>query len=290
MRGLARSLALVLALASGAVISGCGDTFVDPFLRGEGSFSVYGTFIAGQSAEPQRLRVQVVRTLPDPPTDPDDPAAQLAVDVTSENLTSGAVTIWDERVIRLPDGTVGSVFESTQRPDPATPYRLRVRRRTDGREATVEVTTPPTPEATVEPAVIAGAEVTQRVEWSAERLESIEAVYVVRGGPGTLLATIPYSASGSAVTVDLARDRPLVRAAITAEGFPEQDAISLQRIILRVVGTDSLAWPDLPESDAEAAQPGAYSNVTGGYGLVGVGTTAFVSWTPSLEALAAAGF
>ncbi|MEL6616960.1 MAG: hypothetical protein AAFQ43_14550, partial [Bacteroidota bacterium] len=61
-------------------------------------------------------------------------------------------------------------------------------------------------------------------------------------------------------------------------------------VILRVVGTDGSAWPDLPADDATAAQPGAYSNVTGGYGLVGVGTAGFVSWTPPPEALTAAGY
>ncbi|MEL6616961.1 MAG: hypothetical protein AAFQ43_14555, partial [Bacteroidota bacterium] len=198
----------VLVLAVG----GCGDTFVDPFLRSEGSLSVYGVFIADQSAEPQRLRVQVVRTLPDPPTEPDEPAAQLGVEVTSENLASGETVRWDESVLRLPDGTVGSVFESTQRPSPSTPYRITVLRRADGREATVEVTTPPRPQATIEPPVIASGEVTQRVVWDAERIEGVEAVYVLRGGTGLILATVPYATSDPAVTVDLAGDLPLVRA------------------------------------------------------------------------------
>lgn len=285
-RWLIAPLALGLLLASG----GCGDTFVDPFVRDAGSFSIYGTFIAEQSAEPQRLRVQVVRTLPDPPTDPEESAAQLGVDVTSENVASGAVVEWTESVVPLPDGTVGSIFESTQRPSPGTPYRITVRRRTDGREATVEVTTPPRPQATIEAPVIAGDEVAQRVVWDAERVEAVEAVYVLRGGPGTILATIPYDTTDPAVVVDLAGDLPLVRAAAAAEGIPEQDGLDLQRILLRVVGTNSAAWPLLPDDDGRAAQPGAYSNVTGGYGLVAVGTAAFVSWTPPPEALAAAGF
>ena len=289
-RGLRQPVLLLgLAVAASLSVLGCGDTFVDPFVRDQGSFSIYGVLVAGGSPTPQRLRVQVVRTLPDPPTEPGEPATQIPVEVTSQ--MNGAMQAWDSTHVRLSDGTLGAVFASTFRPQPQQTVQIRVQRRTDGAEASAEVAIPPVPQATAPPARVNGERVTQTVSWdsrvlwvqvrylifhpSINRFEAVAPVY-------------PLPADG-VFELDMVRDREVARRQLIASGELPTSVI-LSRIEVEILGTQETAWPALPDADAEAGQPGAYSNVTGGYGLVVGATRGTVIFRPDREAARTAGF
>lgn len=275
-------LAMVLALP---VLSGCGDTFVDPFLREGGPLSIYGTILSTGSAHPSYLRVQVVRTLPDPPTEPDDPAAQLNVDVTSDVLETGAVYRWEPRQVRLPDGTLGAVFESTFRALPGETHRIRVQRRSDGAEATVTLPIPPLPTATLH----AATGTTQTITWSAENVVGGEMQYVIPGPTGPVPIRVPIEPQyGPVQTMDYARDFALVRQALTDFGDFREDIVLL-RARSRPFVADAVSWPLLPPEDREAAQ-GAFSNVEGGRGLVTAATQGTFDFLPDRAAAEAAGF
>ncbi|MEL6615441.1 MAG: hypothetical protein AAFQ43_06875 [Bacteroidota bacterium] len=284
------ALALALVVASGVAV-GCGDTFVDPFIRDQGSFSLYGVLISEGSPAPQRVRVQVVRTLPDPPTDPDDPAIRFPVQVTSE-IEGRISSAWDSSHVRLDDGTYGAIFADTFRPEPGQTITLRARRDTDGAEATAEVIVPPIPRATAPPAVIDGADVTQTVAWDSRVLWVQVRYFVYHESIGRFEAIAPVYAlpADGVFTLDMVRDRELCVQALRDHGeeFPED--VLLSRVEVQILGTQETAWPTLPDADAEAAQPGAYSNVTGGYGLVVAATRGTIGFRPDRKAAVAAGF
>ncbi|MEM6327737.1 MAG: DUF4249 family protein [Bacteroidota bacterium] len=290
-RGRWRLGALAAMVLAGS-LAGCDDTFVDPFIRDAGSFSMYGVLLAEGTSAPQRVRVQVVRTLPDPPTEPNEPAARPNVRVTSETLGTDQTRTWDSTHVRLGDGTLGAVFASTFRPTPGETYRIQVLRDADGREATAEVTVPAVPQATVSPAVVSGSDVTQTVAWDSRVLRAEVRYFVFHPSIGRFEAITPAYAlpEDGVFTLDLVRDRTFIREALIASGEAETIDIRLSRIQVEILGTQETSWPDLPDLDAEAGQPGAYSNVTGGYGLVVAATRGSLTLRPDREAAIEAGF
>ena len=287
-----RTFFLGLAVTAGGML-GCGDTFVDPFVRDQGSFSVYGVLVSEGFTSPQRVRVQVVRTLPDPPTDPDDPAAQLAADVSSIDLASGDSLAWHRREVVFEDGTVGSVFEQQFRPVPGRAYRVRVQRRTDGATAFAEVIIPPVPQSSREdPVIVEGVRASQRIAWDTGRLEEADVRYFVVDTSGRYVPfVLPYGIPEDGVfDLDFTRDAQRIRDRLTEMGYPIDEPLLFSRVEVSVLGTNETSWPDLPEGDGPAAQPGVFSNVTGGYGLVVAASRGSASWKPAREAVIAAGF
>lgn len=280
---------VALVVASGAV--GCSDTFVDPFIRDQGSFSMYGVLISEGSPAPQRIRVQTVRTLPDPPDDPNDPAAQFPVQVTSE-IDGRVSTPWDSSLVRLDDNSIGAVFSDTFRPEPGQTVTLRVRRESDGAEASAEVLVPPIPRAVAPEAVVDGASVTQTVAWDSRVLWVQVRYFVYHQSIGRYEAIAPVYAlpADGVFTLDMVRDRELCVQALRDHGEEFPETVVLSRVEVQILGTQETAWPELPDVDAEAAQPGAYSNVTGGYGLVVAATRGTIGFRPERKAAVAAGF
>ncbi|MEM1055336.1 MAG: hypothetical protein AAGI52_07405 [Bacteroidota bacterium] len=283
-----RFLILLALVVCGASLPGCGDTFVDPFLRDEGSFSMYGVLLSEGSPDVQRLRVQLVRALPDPPTEPEEAAAQLGSDVASVDLVTGDSIAWTERQIRFPDGTLGSVFERAFRPVPGRPYRLSVTRRSDGERASATLTIPPTPRATISEPVVADR-VTQAVAWDAARIARATLSVRVSGSPTigfqSVFVPVDLPLPGEPVEVDL---DALFQASRDALG-PLVPTVYVSRLTMTVLGA-SEEWPLPPDDLREMAQPGAYSNVDRGYGFIGAGTQGTASWQPDAVAMRAAGF
>lgn len=168
------SIVLVgLASASGlAAASGCDDAFVDPFLRSEQPYSLYGLLVADVQPRIQRVRVQRIRSTVEPPSSIDDPRLALAGTVEAAGPVGG-VPVWTRRLASYTDGTAGTVFEAEFQPSPETVIDLAYEDE-GGRRVETTVRIPPVPSGSVDAPVDttdAGARaVRQRVVWDADRL------------------------------------------------------------------------------------------------------------------------
>ena len=278
----------LLAVGLAASLSGCGDTFVDPFLREGGPFSVYGVLISESQTATQRVRIQAVRTLPDPPTDPRQPAAAFSALVWTKNLTTGDSLLWNRSEVRLPDGTLGVLFEQRFYPRPGSIYRLHIQRAADDRLTTADLLVPAIPQATLALPVVSGGRVTQAVTWSAARLA--ETRFNVRvGTPEGLrpvFVDVGLPQPGEPLVLDFTAIAAEVRRQID---FSPAEPIGLAEAGLIVLGADE-TWPLPPGDLREMAQPGVYTNVENGYGFVGAVTRGAVVWQPDADAMRAAGF
>ena len=283
---------LFAVLAVGALaLTACGDPFVDPFLRSGGPYSVYGALRAETFPTLQRVRVQPVRTLPDAPTDPGEPTARLAVDVWTEDLSTGDTLRWNRRDVRFDDGTVGTVFERRFRALPGRTYRVRLRDREREREARVDVDVPEAPTGQASPATILDGAVTQQVAWSADRLLGANVVYRLGAtGQGAIALPYPPPPAGEPLVIDYTADAERLREILTARGTPPSPAPLVLTEVLANAFAPGSSWPEIPTDPTVAAQPGAYSNVDGGYGFVGGLTYGYAVVTPGSGPLLAAGF
>jgi hypothetical protein len=140
--------------------------------------------------------------------------------------------------------------------------------------------------------VVSGGDVTQTVAWDSRVLRVQVRYFVYFPSIGRFEAVDPtYEIPDDGVfELDLDRDRALCSAALAAAGEESAATPTLSRVEVEILGTQETAWPALPDDDAEAGQPGAYSNVTGGYGLVVAATRGTISFRPDRAAAIAAGF
>ena len=285
-------LAALAALASGALF-GCGDTFVDPFLRDGGSLSVFGVLESGfanQPAERQTIRVQPVRTRFEPPRSPDDPTLDYTATVTSVDTFTGDSLRWRPRRLQFADGTYGDLFTATFRPRPGGTYRVVVRR-DDGRTATASVTLPDRAEVDRLPwRTDSGGRVVEGAAWPAFRLDDAQATVSGVCGLGCSF-DIPVDAPDVRDLGDgrVAVELDLTRAALTARRVtapPEGDDSPPPDILLRQVRISArILGPDW----ALAGDP-TRTTVEDGYGFVGGATRVETTYEPTRAASQAAGF
>ena len=295
------TLAFVL---SPLALTGCGDTFVDPFLRDASALSVYGVLESGFANEPpteQTIRVQSVRTNAEPPTDPDDPSLDYRITVTSFDTFSGDSTRWRPRRTQFSDGTYGDLFSATFRPRPGGSYRIVVRR-DDGREATADVTIPLSPEGVVLDWVRRGQrqQVTERIAWETLVLDDASTLVEMECGIncgadivladtltpflGDERAAIEYAPLGDgriAVEYNLSEAK---RLGCIATAPPPPDPcppLTLTKVTVdaRILGPE---W-------TRADDP-TQTTVENGYGFVGGASRVRIEYLPTEEAAVAAGF
>lgn len=292
-----RRLPLLLLALSGAALAGCGDTFVDPFLRDAGAISVYGVLEAGLANEPpteQTLRVQNVRTSAEPPRSPDDPALDFPATVVTVDTFTGDSLRWDRRRTQFPDGTYGDLFSATFRPRPGGRYDLVVRRG-DDRTATSRLTIPATPEGEALPFEQRGERVLVPVAWQAFGIDRASAVVDAGCGVGcgatVRLDDLPVRALADgrfAVDVDLSEAFVRAAAATTPDDPGDPDAppptapplrLGAVRVTARLLGPE---W-------ARADDP-TQTTIVNGYGFVGGASRVEIFYDPSDAAARAAGF
>ena len=165
-----RPAALLLLRAAILGVAACDDAFVDPFLRDAAPYSLYGLVTADVTPRIQRVRVQRVRALADPPASAQDPAAEVDGRVESVDPSTGGLVRWTPREVVFEDGSVGMVFEQAFQVPPASRLGVVFTDAT-GREARAEAVIPPAPAATVQPPVgnTAGGPATQRIRWEGAR-------------------------------------------------------------------------------------------------------------------------
>lgn len=204
----------VLLLVAVLCIGGCGDTVVDPFLRDAQPYSLYGLIVADVFPRTQRVRVQRVRALVEPPTDPDEVTRQIDGEVRSVDPRAPSPLLWTRRTVAYDDGTVGVVFERSFQAVPDSRLTLTYQD-LDGQSVEAEVVFPSIPTGVPlevsDEGTGAGRRVTQPVAWDARLGETVDVIFQgAREGNGLTGVVLTYDRSsydetGQVVEVDLRR-------------------------------------------------------------------------------------
>lgn len=268
-----------LLLLAALLLSGCGDTVVDPFLRGAAPYSMYGLIVADLGTRVQRVRVQRVRVRVDPPTEPEDATAQVNGQLRSPDPRTQAELLWSPRTVVYDDGTAGVVFERSFQAVPDSRMTLTYED-IDGRTAEAEVVFPPIPTGTPEPSVDVGVgdgrRVTQRIAWDAARLgETVEVVYRGANLAGDLVGIEvtygreAYDETGTAIVLNLLRD---IRALSAVTGVDEAGQIrNLQaRMVVTALSDVLPGVGEIPRDDL-------------GRAFVAGGTAGRLFWRPDIR-------
>jgi hypothetical protein len=289
---------VVVGLA--VLVAGC-ETSVDPIVGTERAFSLYGAL--QPRADTQWVRVYAVKEELEP-----TPPESLAATVTSTDLERGRERSWRDSLIREDDGRYAHVFWTPTRVEYDHTYRLEVTG-TDDRRTRVRVSVPreaalalEEPQAETAP-VIAPVRVTRDVP----RLINVEVEYYVqydlpenvagRDDPAIRLSVsykeVPRPVEeGWIVPIDLSDDyRTLRDRLVDLELWNPAVGIVMRNMTLRLEVVNE-AW-DPPGGTFDPnvlVEPGAMSNVEGGFGFVGAGYRLRKQWRPEMEVLEKAGW
>lgn len=291
-------LGLVVGLA--LLVAGC-ETSVDPIVGSEKAFSLYG--VLQPRSDTQWVRVYAVKEQLEP-----TPPESLAAAVTSTNLERGRERSWRDSLIREDDGRFAHVFWTPTRVDYGRTYQIQV---TGEGEQTAQVTVPvperaalalEEPQAETAP-IIAPVRITRSVP----RLINVEVEYYVqydlpenvagRDDPAIRLSVsykdVPRPVEeGWIVPIDLSDDyRTLRDQLVDLDLWNPEVGIVMRNMTLRLEVVNEAWDPPGGEFDPNVlVEPGAMSNVEGGFGFVGAGYPLRKRWRPDIEVLERAGW
>jgi hypothetical protein len=254
------------------LLAACSDAF-DPLVESDRAFALYGFLDARRDT--QFVRVQSI-------TGREEHASLTRARVTSTDLETGEATVWQDSLIGLDDGTVGTAFFAAFRPRPGRTYRVEAARPDapdEAAEAVVRVPAKPALEVAV-PSVL-GESVTQRLTFEgAPPVERVVVSYTVRrveerSEPRTFdVGYAPTSGRAADVLVSLQRDAEAIRSALGVD--PEDpEAVDVALLALEV------AYDVVVERQAE---------VGGGVGNFGAAAAFTDAWTLAPEFVDAIGF
>ena len=186
-----------LFLLLSTLLSGCNDTFIDPFENEDRFFTVYG-FLDLLETE-HTIRVVPVTRTPEEILGPAEPKAFLDAVVTSTDRTTGVVTSWKHALEKLEDG---QIFRAKFLVQPSRRYRLEVVR-SDGVTTTAETTIPYFSDNTlmeIDPMVFSedSTVVTQHLQITEIASPwDIQVVYRYWGGINARQLSVPYGRTGT---------------------------------------------------------------------------------------------
>jgi hypothetical protein len=221
---------------------------------------------------------------------PDDPQARIDATVTTTDLTDGSIRYWSHVLEELRDGSFGHVFRTQMHVLPNHRYRLEVRR-SDGRVATAETTIPVLSNAEVirSAPTVFGDSVHQEI-----RLVGVSSPWNItmmyRLNPGVAIARGRSGhRDGEDWVFEVNVDRDIHE---LAERFLiASDELRFEGMGVNATVMDDQWVPPGDVFDAEVlAQPGAFTNVTNGYGFFGSTGLLQVDWVISDELVAALGW
>ena len=284
----------LLPLLGLVALAACSDA-VDPTLGTPQAFSLYGYL------DPTASR-QAVRVAPILGTIDADTSRTLAARVTSVERGTGRTAAWRDSVVVYRDGSAGHIFVADYTPTPGETVELRVEE-TDGdqRVTTVEVDVPFLARSEIGEPLAGVSETTYpvtvrgvpRVIGGTLRLyvtgfptaPSDTTTLVVPFEPGQLpireeagqwVATVPFLAA--------------TRAYLQTNGLYQRGLTLLEAEFAPFVTSASWAVPPGGLDEEAVVEPGAFTNVNGGFGFVGGGFEAPVRWLPSPGTQYRAGF
>ena len=269
-------------------VLGCEST-VEPVTGTDEAFTLYGFF--NPLADTQAVRVfpveeRLVRTQPTP----------IDAALASTDLTDGSAAVWRDSLVLyqsnlFPD-TYGHVFYASFRAAYEHTYRLTATR-SDGATSAVEVTVPPRVEPELLPFDVQTFAIRMPVRWAgAPMLNAVEVVYQLIIDDVEVNYVVPYgpemwtrTADAIVVKVEFADDAQTIRRETRGGRFV------LLAIEQRALVTNREWDPPGGVYDPEVlVQPGVFSNVEDGFGFVGAGYSAAITWLPEAEIVQQVGF
>ena len=296
-----RTILSPLLLAGFLLLSGCDDTFIDPFDNNDRFYTIYGYLDVLETEH--RVRVIPITRFPERIESPTDDQATIDAVVTSTDLNTGQTLHWQHSLDQLDDGTYAHIFRTSFLVQPGHRYRLEVKR-SDGATATAETRVPFVSAGAsfrLDPAEItADSTVTQNVYFSGIPSPwNIESIYLmvnetILGGALQGRFFVPYGRTGERTEdggwrfqLRISEDQLSVRNEIEAyrrQGVYDNSPLRLRSMGIQIRILDE-QW-DPPEGvfDPEVlAQPGTLSNVENGYGFWGAVGIYAQEWDISLD-------
>jgi len=264
------------------LLMGCEEGITSLELE-DNAFSIYG--VINPLEEVQALRVFQIDELleltrPEP----------IDANVQSTDLNTGEMVAWQDSLVRFSNGKYGHVFWAPFQAQHEHEYRLEVIR-SDGVNAKVVTLVPPLSTPEIHEYDSDGFFVTLQILWRrAPHLIDIKVGYHTNVGFFDINYNLQQTKvdGGQIVTIDFREDiKPIFRAAFAGGlGKPV-----LFRMDMRVVVTDENWDPPGGVFDANVfSEPGTFSNVVDGFGFVGSGYAADISWIPPVGILRQLGF
>lgn len=272
----------------------CSDA-VNPFIESDRRFSLFGTLEMDRDTQFVRV-VPITRDLAMADTDP------LAVVFTSQDLNTGRILRWADSLMTI-GGTVGHVFWAPLRIQAGHRYRLQISGADSIDGPSVEATAPGTVSGVVLEENLTLQTVngtppgTQRVVWDGVNrapfrislwyrfLDRPEAPFVDVRMDAT---PVNFPVEGTdmwEVRVDLREDRDALEPLVPLED------LGLVGIGIELTLLDSNFAPPGGIFDPDLlSQPGVFSNVTNGFGFVGIVGRFSVEWALDDAALRELGY
>lgn len=281
-------LCLALLLATGA--SACSDDIVLPPPT-EAAFTVWGTLNPDTSA-------QAIRVVPVLPIIDGERPEPLDASVTTTDLATGVTTAWADSVVTFPGGRIGHVFHTTAEVAYGSRQFVRVAR-SDGAETTAYVRVPPAVVPVAEAPVLTNGfnpNVTYPTLWpQAPQLDILRVRYDLQAGDCSLFSLTAPGDNGAVVAVptdagwraSLSLDKAVAQGTF-GSGAPGGTLLGITLETL-VSGVDARP-PGGTFDPALFFDPGQFSNVDNGFGLVVGAYRRMVSWVPDIALTMRSGF
>lgn len=266
-------LSLVLLIAIGA--SACDEDIVAPPLP-SAHFTIWGSLNPDTS-------IQAVRVVPLLPTiDAEKSPEPLDAVLTSTDLATGEVTVWSDSVVSFPGGRFGHVYHATV----AMPYEshqfVQITR-SDGAETTALVRLPPDVTPVLGQPDNTRPYVTYHTLWpNAPNLNVLSVRYDLQTVDCNLVSITAPGRNGDIAeptSTGWRASLPLneIRARETFDRVGSGFTILHITLEALVSGPDAIP-PDGAEDPALWIQPGQFSNVNNGFGLVFGAYRRTISW------------
>ncbi len=263
-------------------LSGCDDTFLDPFENDQRYFTVYGFLDPLQIR--QSVRIIPVTRFPEDIRGPAEGQAFIDARVYTRDLTDSTSTLWTHELKKLGDGSYIHLYHADFLVKPGHTYRLDVIRNDEKRStATTTVPKPASDKFVLAsgPVVRGDSTVIQEISLPGiSALWDLNAVYLVQGPDYIDRTFVPYKTpSGPGLDglwkyqLNITADQDSIIA--RAQRFMSNGAIDTLPVTLTSLGVqfriiDSAWHPLLIEEDVvKLSQPGVASNVINGYGIFG---------------------
>jgi hypothetical protein len=266
-----------------ATAAGCAEDVATPPPSGA-AFTLWGALDPASDA--QALRVIAVTTVIENEPGP------LDATVTSTDLRNGAVTTWRDSLVTFGNGTTGHVFIADIDIDYNGVYRVDAVR-SDGATSTALVTVPPLVEAFSE--LDEGGSPEEAALWpGVPQLNAPEVTALIQdAGCVVNTVSVPFT------DIENAEAEPIEfgwRTQFSLARFRDElPAFLANGAVLRLTldaEVASVEWRfPVEDFDPEILiEPGAFTNVEGGFGFVGAAYPASLTWVPDPRATSRAGF
>ncbi len=286
-----------------AVLSGCDETFLDPFDNDERFFTVYGFLDPMQLR--QTIRVIPVTRFPEDIQGPAEDQAFIDARVYTRDLTDSTSTLWQHELKQQDDGSFIHLYHADFLVKPGHTYRLDIIRNDETTTSATTIVPRPTSDKIVlasGPVVQSDSSVVQEIALpDIPALWDLSAIYLVEGPSYRDRVFVPYPTPSGPDEDGLWKYRLNVTAdqdsiIARAERFMRNQAVDTLPVTLTAMGVqfriiDTEWHPLLTESDIiRLSQPGVASNVVNGYGMFGSMGLHREEWEVSTQVAAVLGY